>query len=90
MDSIQFLLMSLGASVTNIYREANQVANAFAKFGLSIQTCSKKFHSVRFFAVDAVRADFSGTSFPNGNNIQAFTFRLILYRLKFNSLIHNS
>lgn len=45
-------------------REANQVADGFAKFGLSIDIQIRVFNFSPNFIVNALRADESGVCFP--------------------------
>lgn len=51
-------------SLNHIFREANSVADCFAKSGLMLDKCSKLFCSIPVFAVNAVRADASGFVIP--------------------------
>lgn len=53
-------------SVIHTLREGNQVADCFAKFGLSLNFCSSFFRKVPGFASFSLRADMAGTMFPRG------------------------
>lgn len=53
-------------SINHVLREANQVADCFAKFGLSLDKCSRFFSCMPHFVSLAVRADCVGTAFPRG------------------------
>lgn len=55
-------------SVVHALREANQVADSFAKFGLSLPCCSRFFSVLPRFAVVPHRADMARTIFPRGYN----------------------
>lgn len=52
--------------ITHTLHEGNQAAYCFAKFGLSLDSCSKVFNCIPHFASLFVRVDLFGTSFPRG------------------------
>lgn len=52
--------------VVHTLREANQVADCFAKFGLSLDRCSSFYNNVPGFASMALSSDLAGTFFPRG------------------------
>lgn len=61
---VQSVLDVITRSVSSHIRgEANQVADGFAKVGLSMSFCSRNFHVPNFIIV-AFWADSSRTSFP--------------------------
>lgn len=67
VHDIQMDLQRLRACyVTHVLREANQVADDFAKFGLSLDMCSRIFWRLPSFASLPVQADLTGTLFPRG------------------------
>lgn len=67
VSDIQRLLSVDGEfSLAHVLREANQLADCFAKFGLSLDFCSRVFYSVPSFAIASLRADSIGTVFPRG------------------------
>lgn len=53
-------------TISHTLREANQVAGAFAKFGLTITMCSRIFRCLPSFASCAFHADLIGSGFPRG------------------------
>lgn len=57
--------MGIGA-VTHVLRESNQVADGFAKFGLSLQSSCQLFEVLPNFVSIAFKADVTGTMFPCG------------------------
>lgn len=67
VNEIRSILDSQGSwSITHVLREGNKAADCFAKFGLSLDYCSKFFSYIPLFASLSVRADFFGISFPRG------------------------
>lgn len=48
----------------HILREANSLADCFAKNGMSLVKCSKTFYSIPSFAVNTLRVDGRGTDVP--------------------------
>lgn len=63
-DIRQLLSIDDSLSVNHVLREADSVADDFAKFGLSLDFCSMLFLSIPAFAFPYVRADFSGVAHP--------------------------
>lgn len=75
VSGIQDLLRMEGSCCINhVLREANQVADSFAKFGLSLDNCSRFFSCLPPFASLATRVDGMGTVFP-----RVFNFVLVCY-----------
>lgn len=52
--------------ISHIWRDANQVADCMAKFGLNLDQCSQLFRRLPNFAGIPFNADLSGTYFPRG------------------------
>lgn len=53
-------------SIEHVLREANQVVDGLAKFGLSLINCSRTFESLSLFISLSFYADLTGTTFPRG------------------------
>lgn len=52
--------------ISHTLREANQVADGFAKFGLRLTACSKTFEFLPSFVSIPFFADIAGSVFPRG------------------------
>lgn len=56
----ELLRMEDSFCINHVLRDGNKVADSFAKFGLSLELCSRCFTSVPSFASSVFRADFMG------------------------------
>lgn len=67
VEDIRIALRHLGSFfVVHTLREDNQAADSFAKFGLSLDYCSKFFSNFPAFASLPLRVDLAGIYFPRG------------------------
>lgn len=53
-------------NISHIFREANQVADCLASFGLSLDMTCKVFDVIPDFLVNSLRGDVCNTFFPRG------------------------
>lgn len=67
MTDIQTAMTRIGeCTIAHVLREANQVADGLAKFGLSLQCCTRRFDYLPPFLSVPFQADLAGIVFPRG------------------------
>lgn len=65
-DIQDLLLLERNFCLEHVLCEANQVVDCFAKYGLNLDSCSRCFSCIPYFASSALKADLMGTCFPRG------------------------
>lgn len=62
----KFMTVDGSISVAHTFREANQVADRLANFGISLSMACKIFEVIPDFLIDSLRGDACNTFFPRG------------------------